>query len=161
MTRFRMFATISLGALLTLAFAGLAQAAPAGPSAENGTAALVHVGSNPSTCANPGGTVSGVVNTHTNIVQDSREINISVHGALSDTTYVVDIRCEVADIGTLTTNAQGTGTAHIDLIGSTWPTPASWTHLPPDIYYIDLSIPRGGGGAGGYGDTFIAGPFSS
>jgi hypothetical protein len=30
----------------------------------------------------------------------------------------------------------------------------------PDARYIDISVKGGGGGAGGYGDTFIAGPFT-
>lgn len=147
----RTCAVVSVGALSSVALAGIAQAAPGGPRAENGTAALVHVGTNPATCGQSTGTVSGVVNTHTNLVQNRREINIAVRGAKPDTTYQVDIRCEVARIGTLTTNSRGTGTAHIDLSGSTW---------PANPYYIDLSIPHGGTGAGHYGDTFIAGPFS-
>ncbi len=149
MMRLRMLVIISIGALSSLAFASLAQAAPTGPSAENGTAALEHVGLNPAGCDNPGGTLSGVVNTHANVIQNRREINVSVHGALPDTTYVVDLRCH-SGIGSLTTNAEGTGTAHIYLVGSSWPA----------TYFIDISVPHGGNGAGGYGDTFIAGPFS-
>jgi hypothetical protein len=77
-------------------------------------------------------------------------INVSVHDALPNTTYVVDIRC-VGQIGALTTNSQGTGTAHITLPRT----------APPAPFYIDIAVPPpGGGGAGGYGDTFIAGPFN-
>jgi hypothetical protein len=31
--------------------------------------------------------------------------------------------------------------------------------VPANGFFIDLSVVNGGGGAGGYGDTFIAGPF--
>src|SRR5947209_5047941 len=85
--------------------------------AQNGTASLVHVGLNPSTCQAITGTDSGVVNVHLNAVQDQFGVNVSVHDALPNTTYVVDIRCQ-RQIGSLTTNSEGTGTAHIDMTAS-------------------------------------------
>ena|ERR1035437_551144 len=118
---------------------------------ENGTASLVHVGLNPA-CGTVPGTDSGVVNVHLNAVQDLFKVNVSVHDALPNTTYVVDIRCQ-HQIGTLTTNGQGTGTAHVDLTAST-------SGPAPGPFYIDISVLGGGGGVGGYGDTFIAGPFN-
>jgi hypothetical protein len=129
----------------------------------NATAPLVHQGLNPPQCAAPfSGTdssPSGVVNVHFNARQARVTINVSVHGALPKTTYVVDDRCFVpfgfAPIGTLTTNGQGTGTAHLKV---------AWASLPA-TFYVDIAVPPsalGGpfGGAGGYGDTFIAGPFT-
>jgi hypothetical protein len=122
--------------------------AVAAANAHNGHAALVHVGLNPATCTTVPGTKSGVVTVHTNVKRKESHINISVHHALPKTVYEVDIRC-VGQIGTLKTNSRGTGTAHI-------------TDLAPltGTFYVDLSVPGGGGGAGGFGDTFIAGPFS-
>ena len=119
---------------------------------ENGTASLVHVGLNPSTCGTVPGKASGVVNVHLNAVQDRFTVNVAVHDALPTTTYVVDIRCQ-GKVGALTTNAQGTGTAQIDL-------PASASGPASEPFYIDVEVPNGGGGAGGYGDSFIAGPFN-
>jgi hypothetical protein len=132
-------------------------------NAYNGTAPLVHQGLNPPQCAAPftgtDSTASGVVNVHFNAKQQRFKVNVSVHHALPNRTYVVDDRCFVpfgfAPIGTLTTNSQGTGTAHIEF---------PWKSVPP-TFYIDIAVPPnvpGGpfGGAGGYGDTFIAGPFT-
>jgi opacity protein-like surface antigen len=120
-------------------------------NAHNGTAKLVHVGLNPPACTGPfAGADSGVVNSHFNAQQHSLRINVSVHGALPNTTYVVDRRC-VGQIGKLTTNSQGTGTAHVVL---------SNVSAAPGTFYIDISVLNGGGGAGNYGDTFIAGPFT-
>jgi hypothetical protein len=129
----------------------------------NGTAPLVHQGLNPPQCAAPfngaDSTASGVVNVHLNAKQRRFQVNVSVHHALPNRTYVVDDRCfvpfGVAPIGTLTTNGQGAGTAHVQL---------QWTSVPP-TFYIDIAVPPGApggpfGGAGGYGDTFIAGPFT-
>ena len=109
---------------------------------------LVHVGPNPSACTGPfAGTGSGVVNVH--LDNSGNNLNVSVHDALPNTTYVVDIRC-VGAIGTFSTNSEGIGTASLDL-PSTLPT----------TFYIDVEVPPpGGAGAGGYGDLFIAGPFS-
>ena len=117
-------------------------------TADNGHAALIHVGPNPASCTTVAGTASGSVNVHTNVERKTSAINVSVHGALASTKYVVDVRC-VRQVGTLTTNSQGTGTAHI-------------TGIKPWLkgtFYIDISVAGGGTGAGGYGDTFIAGPF--
>ena len=126
----------------------------------NGTAKLVHVGLNPPECTAPfmnTGTTpadSGVVNVHYNKVQDRFKVNLSVHNALPDTTYVLDVRCWTFtgsdELGTLTTNSQGTGTAQFTVDDVT----------PVNPFYIDISVKNGGGGTGGYGDTFIAGPFT-
>jgi hypothetical protein len=136
----------------TLVLAGLSligvAMASVGQDADNGTAALVHEGPNPATCGQTPGTDSGVVNVHSNVVQNRRRVNISLHDALPNTTYEVDIRC-VSAIGFLTTNRRGTGTAHIDLAGFTWPTP---------VFYIDL-LTGDPNGAVGLGDVFVAGPF--
>jgi hypothetical protein len=138
--------------MLVLVVAAVAVAAPLAfaANASNGTAKLVHVGLNPFACSGTfAGDDSGVVNAHFNAVQDRLKINVSVHGALPNTSYDVDIRC-VGKIGTLTTNSQGTGTAQIDLTRTT----------APGTFYVDISVFGGGGGAGNYGDTFIAGPFN-
>ena len=144
--------------LFGLAGAALAQ------QAQNGTAALVSIGPNVSACkADGGGPYSGlnkgVANVHYNAVQKRFTINVSVHDALPNTTYVVDIRCWVFGpqnaIGALTTNKQGTGTAQIDLF---------LDKAPDGDFYIDIAVPPGAGiapiGAFGYGDTYIAGPFN-
>jgi hypothetical protein len=130
------------------------------PNDYNGTARLVHIGPNVSECSNgtPAtafpGTDSGVVNVHYNQVQHRFMVNLSVHDAQPNTTYVLDIRCWTfgpqSEIATLTTNSQGTGTAQITLDGVT----------PVNPFYIDISVKNGGTGAGNYGDTFIAGPFT-
>ncbi len=128
-------------------------------NAYNGTAALMHQGVNPPECTAPfngtDNTASGVVNVHYNVVQQRFMVNLSVHDALPNTTYVVDVRCDAfgaaGPIGTLTTNGRGTGTAQIEFAQTT---------MPP-TFYIDIAVPPpGGSGAGGYGDTFIAGPFN-
>jgi hypothetical protein len=128
-------------------------------SDSNGTASLMHVGMNPGTCspdkggAYPG-TASGVVNVHYNRVQNRFMVNLSVHDALPNTTYVLDIRCFAFgpqnELGTLITDSDGTGTAQFTLNGVT----------PTRNFYIDISVKHGGGGAFDYGDTFIAGPFN-
>jgi hypothetical protein len=138
-------------ALLVVVAVGIAVPLGLAASASNGTAHLVHVGLNVPQCVGPfTGDDSGVVTAHYNAVQTRETINVSVHDALPSTTYVVDIRC-VGQIGTLTTNSQGTGTAQIDL---------SDVAAAPGTFYVDISVLGGGGGAGGYGDTFIAGPFT-
>ena len=140
-----------MAALLVVVAVGVAVPLALAANASNGTAHLVHVGLNPAACAGPfAGGDSGVVNAHFNAVQSRETVNVSVHGALPSTTYVVDVRC-VGQIGTLTTNSQGTGTAQIDLSG---------VGSAPGAFYVDISVAGGGGGAGGYGDTFIAGPFT-
>uniref|UniRef100_Q02AJ7 Spore coat protein U domain-containing protein n=1 Tax=Solibacter usitatus (strain Ellin6076) TaxID=234267 RepID=Q02AJ7_SOLUE len=144
--------------LLGIAGSGFAQ------QAENRTASLVSIGPNVSTCkADGGGSYSGinkgVANVHYNAVQKRFSVNVSVHDALPNTTYVVDIRCWVFGpqnaIGAITTNKQGTGTAQIDLF---------MDKAPVGDFYIDIAVPPGAGvapvGAGGYGDTYIAGPFN-
>jgi hypothetical protein len=88
------------------------------------------------------------------VVQDRLRVNLTVLDALPNTTYVLDVRCWTFgpqnELGTLTTNSQGTGTAQIKLNGAT----------PLNPFYIDISVKGGAGGVGGYGDTFIAGPFN-
>jgi hypothetical protein len=140
--------------------AAVAVAVPAGLAASdsNGTASLIHVGLNPSTCSSSqgayAGTESGVVNVHYNKVQGRFMVNLSVHDALPNTTYVLDVRCWTfgpqSELGTLTTDSDGTGTAHFTLDGVT----------PTKNFYIDISVMHGHGGAFDYGDTFIAGPFN-
>lgn len=117
---------------------------------ENVTATLAHVGLNPSSCGKVLGVESGTVNVHLNGVRDRFKVIISVSNALPNTTYVVDIRCVTA-IGSLTSNSQGTGAAEFELPVSA---------VPASDFFIDISVPNGGNGAGNYGDTFIAGPFN-
>jgi hypothetical protein len=130
---------------------------------QNGTAPLVSIGLNVSACKAAGGTYpgvnKGVANVHYNAEQKRFKVNVSVHDASPNTTYVVDVRCWVFGpqnaIGALTTNKQGTGTAQIDLF---------LDKAPEGDFYIDIAVPPGAGvaytGAGGYGDTYIAGPFN-
>lgn len=142
-----------VGVIASTAALGAATASQAStPHARafNGNAHLIHVGLNPATCTTVPGNKSGQVNVHSNAKRNHSRINISVHGALPNTTYSVDVRC-ATQIGTLTTNGSGSGTAHIN-IASTLPTGSP--------FYVDLSVPGGGAGSGGYGDTFIAGPFN-
>ena len=150
-------------ALTAVVAIGVAVPVALAANASNGTAALVHVGLNPSECAGPFSntgtepTNSGVVNVHYNTVQGRFMVNLSVHHALPNTEYVLDIRCwtfgpETPKLGTLTTDSDGTGTAQFALSGVT-ATPG---------FYVDISVKGdlSGDGAGGYGDTFIAGPFT-
>jgi hypothetical protein len=147
-------------ALVAIVAIGIAVPVALAANDYNGTAPLVHVGLNPSECTAPFSntgttpTDSGVVNVHYNTVQDRFMVNLSVHNAMPDTTYVLDIRCWTfgpqSELGTLTTNSQGTGTAQFTLSNVT----------PNPGFYIDISVKNGGGGAGSYGDTFIAGPFT-
>ena len=122
----------------------------------NANAHLVHVGLNPSGCGTAPGPMRGEVNVHTNAKLTHSRINISVHGALVKTTYEVDVRC-ISMIGTLTTNSAGNGTAHLNVAN---------TFTPGSPFYIDISVPPAAiasgsaVGSGGYGDTFIAGPFT-
>ena len=121
----------------------------------------MHYGPNQAECVAPiSGTdtaaASGVVNVHFNNGRDRFMVNLSVHHALPNTTYVLDIRCWTfgpqSELGTLTTDADGAGSAHFELTGV----------IPTDDFYIDISVKGDltGPGAGGYGDTFIAGPFT-
>ena len=130
--------------LLCLVLVGIAQAR----SADHDNAALVHVGLNPASCATIPGAHSGMV--HVSVFRRRFRVQVSVHDALPDTTYVVDIRC-VGAIGSLTSDSEGTATAQIELPRSA---------LPASGFFIDISVANGGGGAGNYGDTFIAGPFA-
>lgn len=151
-----------LFALLVMLAAAAAVAVPlalAAANDSNGTAALNHVGPNPETCSPSqggayAGTASGVVNVHYNKVQNRFMVNLSVHDALPNTTYVLDVRCFAFgpqnELGTLTTDSDGTGTAQFTLNGVT----------PTNPFYVDISVKHGGGGAFDYGDTFIAGPFN-
>jgi hypothetical protein len=146
----------------------VATAARGGQKDFNGTAPLAHIGNNVDSCYNGTqsaqvpytGEASGVVNVHYNLVQNQFKVNLSVHDALPNTTYVLDIRCwkfgPQSELGTLTTNSQGTGTAQFTLDT----TQAGNTPVNP--FYIDISVKGGGTGIGAfsYGDTFIAGPFT-
>lgn len=124
----------------------------------NGIAPLMHYGLNPAgyevPVLSPGTPASGVVNVHYNNVKDRFMATLLVHGAMPKTTYVLDIRYWAfgpqSELGTLTTNSKGMGFAHF-AVSDVAPTPN---------FYIDISVKNGGGGAGGYGDTFIAGPFT-
>src|SRR6516225_8695350 len=91
-------------------------------------APLVSIGPNVPYCTGPntvGGPLipsfgnKGVVNVQYNAQQSRFKVNVSVHDALPNTTYVVDIRCWIFGpknaIGQLTTNSQGTGTFEIPL----------------------------------------------
>ncbi len=146
------------GVICGTAALGAATAAQASTPAKalNANAHLVHVGPNPAGCGTAPGPTRGEVNVHTNANLSHSRINISVHGALAKTTYEVDLRCGSA-IGTLTTNRAGSGTAHINL---------SYTLIAGSPFFVDISVPPGASaagsalGSGGYGDTFIAGPFT-
>jgi hypothetical protein len=139
---------------------GIAVPVALAANAQNGTAPLYHYGPNPPglvvPALSPDTAASGVVNVHYNKGQDRFMVNLSVHDALPNATYVLDVRywaftgTSQDELGTLTTNSKGTGTAHFKVSNVT-PTPE---------FYIDISVKGGGGGAGGYGDTFIAGPFT-
>jgi hypothetical protein len=142
-------ASLCFGVIAAVALCpGLIGTAPA-QDLENETADLAHVGLNPSSCGKILGVASGTVNVHLNSARDRYKVIVSVYNALPKTTYVVDIRC-VGAIGSLDSNSQGTGAAEFDLPMSA---------LPANDFFIDISVPNGGGGAGNYGDTFIAGPF--
>lgn len=151
----RLFALLAASA----AIAAVAVPAALAASDTNGTASLNHVGLNPGTCSPSeggayAGPASGVVNVHYNTVQNRFMVNLSVHDALPNTTYVLDVRCFAFgpqnELGTLTTDAYGSGTAQFTLNGV----------KPVNGFYIDISVKHGGGGAFDYGDTFIAGPFN-
>jgi hypothetical protein len=144
-------------ALLAVSGAAFAQ------NAKNANAPLVSIGNNVEACQMPNngsfsGAVKGVVNVHYNAVQKRFQVNVSVHDARPNTAYDVDIRCWIfggnGPIGTLRTDQYGTGTFQIPL----------WLEKAPEMgnFYIDIAVPPGAGGtgAGGYGDTFIAGPFN-
>jgi hypothetical protein len=129
-------------------------------------APLVSIGPNVPYCTGPntvGGPLipsngnKGVVNVQYNAQQKRFQVTVSVHDAQPNTTYDVDIRCWTFGpqqaIGQLKTNGQGTGTFQIDL----------WIDKVPAMgnFYIDIAVPPPGGpGAGGYGDTYIAGPLN-
>jgi hypothetical protein len=145
--------------LLGISGAALAQ------NAKNDNAPLVSIGVNVPACKGPNdqggsflGLNKGVVNVHYNAEQKRFQLNVAVHDALPNTTYDVDIRCWVFGpqhaVGSLTTNKQGTGTFQIDL----------WLEKVPEManFYVDIAVPAqpNGPGAGGYGDTYIAGPFN-
>jgi hypothetical protein len=149
-----------LGLLVMLAaFAAFAVQGGFAASDSNGTAPLLHIGPNVETCSSTpdaySGPASGVVNVHYNKVQGRFMVNVSVHDALPNTTYVLDIRCwkfgPQSELGTLITDSDGAGTAQFTLNGVT----------PKGSFNIDISVKGGGSGIGAfsYGDTFVAGPF--
>ena len=86
-------------ALTAVVAIGVAVPVALAANSSNGTAKLVHVGLNPSECTAPFSntgtelTDSGVVNVHYNKVQDRFMVNLSVHHAMPNTEYVLDIRC--------------------------------------------------------------------
>ena len=140
------FSVVGVAALACVGIGAAAQ-----DDGYNANAALVHVGMNPPECGGPTlvGSKSGVVSTHFNQAQKRLKITVSVHDALPNTTYVVDIRCNGA-IGALTTDSTGTGLVEINLFNDS----------APANFYIDISVPNVGGGYANYGDTFVAGPFN-
>jgi hypothetical protein len=103
-----------LGVVLGLAVAAavaLPGAAMAG--GDNAQSPLFHVGPNPATCdAGAGGPKSGNVTTHATPDGMGR-IDVVIRDGVPNATYQVDHRC-VTPIGSLTTNSEGTGTAHIN-----------------------------------------------
>jgi len=132
----------------------------AAQQAVNANAPLMSIGPNQTTCGMPTNgpfVPKGVVTVHYNAVQQRFKINVSVHDASPNATYVVDIRCWTFGpqnaVGALITDNTGTGSAEIDL-----------SLVPQGTFYIDIAIPPGainsGTGAGGYGDTYVAGPFN-
>jgi hypothetical protein len=145
--------------LIVFTMIGFAQ-----PQTKTDHANLVSIGNNVAACnvqENNGpfiGLTKGVVNVQYNAQQTRFKVNVSVHDALPNATYDVDIRCRIFGpvtnaIGQLKTNSQGTGTFQIDLSLDQVAAMAS--------FYIDIAIPGPGGpGAGGYGDTLIAGPLN-
>lgn len=141
-------ASLGLGAVVAIGLClGLVGRAHA-RHAESHSAALVHVGLNPGSCESAPGIARGVVKVRFESARRPFKVNISVHDALPNTTYAVDIRC-VGAIGSLTSDSQGAAKVQIDV-----------TTPPLNGFFVDLSVVNGGGGAGGYGDTFIAGPFN-
>src|SRR5215469_18514130 len=93
--------------------------------AVNANAPLVSIGPNVAACSGngPGGSYTGpakgVANVHFNATQQQFKINVSVHDALPNTTYVLDIRCWTFGpqnaVGALVTDSTGTGSAEINL----------------------------------------------
>ncbi len=147
----------------TTVLLGLSAVAALAQSATNDNQPLISVGLNPAYCQGPSetgvpfnGPSKGVVNVHYNVQQKRLDVNVSVHDAQPNTTFVVDIRCKGV-IGGLQTNKQGTGTAQISL-----PSDAGYAAeaLQMGTFYVDISVPNGGGGAFNYGETHIAGPFN-
>ena len=155
---------------MTAALVAIGVAVPVALSATNITdglavAPLYHYGPNPAgmtvPALGPRTLPSGLVTVQYNDGQDrfskghSRfTASVLVTNAKPKTKYVLDIRYWAfgpqSELGTLTTNSFGTGAALFSVSDVT-PTPG---------FYIDISVKGGGTGAGGYGDTFIAGPFT-
>jgi hypothetical protein len=130
---------VGLAGLVTAAALVAPGAAMAG---ENAQSPLFHVGPNPATCdAGTGGPVSGNVTTHVT-GNDMGIINVVIRNGVPNATYQVDYRC-VVPIGSLTTNSQGAGAAHI----ATFP-------LTSGLFYIDVYN-------GGTNDTYVSGPLST
>lgn len=111
---------------------------------------LLHVGTNPASCTGPfDGKFNGQVRVHFYADQKTLNISVEVHKAQKNTEYAVEMRC-TGFLGTLPTDKHGDG-----IISFSVP-----INDPPKRFYINVAIPPpGGSGAGGYGDTFIAGPF--
>lgn len=149
----RRISILVIAAACCLAFAAGPAAGLTARTFSTNAAPLIHVGNNPATCTTVPGPRSGVVVVHLIRQRNVFDVVVVVLHAKPNTTYVVDIRC-VGQIGTLTTNSRGFGHAHLRL-------PAGAATPPAGPFYIDLSVPPpGGAGGGGYGDTFIAGPFT-
>jgi hypothetical protein len=158
MTTQRTAFIFGLTALMLFSLAPVARA----DSPTNITAALASVGLNVPACKTPTGvaftgTNKGAVTVSYNSEQKHLKILLSVHDALPNTVYVVDIRCWVFGpqnaIASFVTNGSGAGSTTIDL----------WMQYTPAMgtgFYVDLAVPSPlGAGDGKYGDTMIAGPF--
>jgi len=81
-----------------------------GDDAENARVPLFYAGQNPSTCpsyAPSGSPVSGFVNAHQ--VGGTLTVNVHVRNAAPNATLVVNVRCQTARIGFITTNSNGVG----------------------------------------------------
>jgi hypothetical protein len=108
----------------------------------NDQSPMYHVGPNPATCdAGAGGPVSGNVTVHVT-GSDMGIVNVVIRNGVPNAVYQVDYRC-VTPIGSLTTNSQGTGAAHV----ATFP-------LTSGLFYIDVYN-------GATNDTFVSGPLST
>ena len=143
MTKWRLNSFVLLACVLACALLASAQDTP------HAHGPLLHVGTNPASCTGPfDGKFNGNVRVHFYEDQKTLQISVEVHKAQKKTDYAIEIRC-VGYLGTLTTDKHGDG-----VIAFSVP-----INDPPKRFYINVAVPTGGSGTGGYGDTFIAGPF--
>lgn len=81
-----------------------------GDDAANARVPLFYAGQNPVACpsyAPSGSPVSGFVNAHQ--VGGTLTVNVHLRHAAPNATYTVDVRCQTARIGVITTNSKGVG----------------------------------------------------